>query len=233
MEKVHSRVRFTLFICLASALPIAAQPVASHLDWRDYGGNADSAQYSGLRQINRSNVAKLKVVWTYPTGDSSKYFFNPIVIDGVMYVLAKGNSIVALDAATGKELWTHAPAPDTHIITNRGINYWESQDRSDRRLLYCSNHFLRAIDARTGKAILSFGDEGSVNLKEGLGRDPKSVALVAIGDAGPGVRESDHPRLGNESRLRLGPRRYSRFRCAERQSGLGVPHHPTPRRIRI
>ena len=70
------------------------------------------------------------------------------------------------------------PAPDTRIITNRGINYWESKDRSDRRLLFASNHFLRAIDARTGKPILSFGDGGSVDLKQGLGRDPKTLTLV-------------------------------------------------------
>ena len=149
-----------------------------HLAWRDYGGSADAAQYSALRQIDRSNVRKLQIAWSYPTGDNRKYFFNPIVIDGVMFVLAKNNSIVALDAATGKELWSYSPGSDTRIITSRGINYWESRDRSDRRLLFASNHFLRAIDARTGKPISSFGTNGSVDLKEGLGRDPKTFALV-------------------------------------------------------
>ena len=150
----------------------------SHATWADYGGANDAAQYSSLAQVNRSNVNKLEIAWTFPTGDNNKYFFNPIVIDGTMYVLAKSNSIVALDAATGKELWAHAPEPDTKVITNRGINYWESKDRSDRRLLFASNHYLRAIDARTGKTIETFGDGGQVNLKEGLGRDPKSLALV-------------------------------------------------------
>src|SRR5207253_3218033 len=143
-----------------------------HKTWRDYGGAADSAQYSALAQINRSNVDQLEVAWSYPTGDNNKYFFNPIVVDGVMYVLAKNNSIVALQAATGKEIWSHAGEPDTKIITNRGINYWESKDRSERRLLLAANHFLRAIDARTGRPILSFGNGGGVDLKEGLDRDP-------------------------------------------------------------
>src|ERR1700691_1285704 len=116
----------------------------THQSWFDYGGNPDSAQYSGLEQINRSNVARLEIAWTYPTGDSNKYFFNPLVVDNVMYVLAKNNSIVALDASTGKEIWTHASGPEIKIITNRGINYWESKDLSDRRLLFASNHFLRA-----------------------------------------------------------------------------------------
>jgi quinoprotein glucose dehydrogenase len=118
------------------------------------------------------------MAWTYPTGDNNKYFFNPLVVDDMMYVLAKNNSIVALDAATGKEIWVHPAAPDTKIITNRGINYWESKDRADRRLLFASNHCLQAIDARTGKSILSFGVNGRVDLKEGLGRDPKTVYLV-------------------------------------------------------
>ena len=158
-----------------AGLPVAAQ---NHKTWSDYGGAPDAAQYSALAQINRSNVSQLEVAWTYSTGDDHRYFFNPVVVDGVMYVLAKNNSIVALDAVTGKVIWTHAAEPGTTIITDRGINYWESKDRSDRRLLFASNHFLRAIDARTGASIPSFGDGGRVDLKEGLDRDPKAISLV-------------------------------------------------------
>ncbi len=158
--------------------PLAYAQAPDHRSWTQYGGTSDSAQYSALRQIDRSNVGKLQVAWTYPTGDTKKYSFNPIVVDGLIYVLAKNNSIVALDAATGKEVWTHPAGPGTTILTNRGINYWESKDRSDRRLLFASNHFLQAIDARTGKPILTFGDAGRVDLKQGLGRDPKTLSLV-------------------------------------------------------
>jgi Glucose dehydrogenase len=159
-------------------LLVAAAAGQDHKTWRDYGGASDAAQYSALTQIDRANVSKLEVAWTYPTGDNNKYFFNPLVVDGVMYVLAKNNSIVALDAATGKEIWAHAPEPGTTVITSRGINYWESRNRADRRLLFCSNHFLRAIDARTGQPVLSFGNNGRVDLKEGLDRDPKIIRLV-------------------------------------------------------
>ncbi len=158
---------------LASTL--AAQ---NYTTWSDYGGASDSSQYSALSQINRTNVAKLELAWSYQTGDNNKYFFNPIVVDNVAYVMAKNNSIVALDASTGKEIWTHASGPEIKIITNRGINYWESKDRSDRRLLFASNHFLRAIEARTGKTIPTFGNDGAVDLKDGLGRDPKTLSLV-------------------------------------------------------
>jgi quinoprotein glucose dehydrogenase len=149
-----------------------------HSTWSDYAGASDAAQYSALAQINRSNVGKLQVAWSYTTGDGNKYLFNPIVVDRTMYVLAHNNSIVALDAATGKELWAHAPDPQTTLITNRGINYWENADRSDRRLLFAADNFLQEIDARTGKSILDFGKNGRVDLREGLGRDPESLTLV-------------------------------------------------------
>jgi len=158
-----------------SAVSASAQ---NHTTWSDYAGGGDSAQYSALDQVNRANVSKLEVAWLYPTGDVRKYSFNPVVVDGLMYVLAKNNSIVALNASTGKEVWTYTPDPPPNIITNRGINYWESPNRTDRRLLFAANHALRAIDARTGKPIPSFGNGGSVDLKEGLGRDPKTLTLV-------------------------------------------------------
>jgi quinoprotein glucose dehydrogenase len=169
---------FLIFAVLIGLAASAQNHRTSHASWRDYGGASDSAQYSELAQIDRSNVGKLEVAWSYPTGDNNPYSFNPIVVDGVMYVLARNNSIVALDAATGAEIWTHPAERGTTIITNRGINYWESKDRRDRRLLFASNHFLHAIDARTGRLILTFGNAGSVDLKQGLDRDPNSIRLV-------------------------------------------------------
>ena len=163
------------FLLLIASIPLAAR---DHATWSHYAGAADAAQYSSLRQIDRSNVKQLEIAWSFPTGDGKGYFFNPLVVDDVIYVLARNNSIVALDAASGKEIWAHPADPGTEIITDRGINYWESADRSDRRLLYASNHFLRAIDARTGRPILSFGDHGAVDLKQGLDRDPRNLKLV-------------------------------------------------------
>ena len=172
-----STLKGLLLGCLAwcAAFPASGQ---NYKTWSDYGGGLDAAQYSALGQINRSNVNRLEVAWVYPTGDGRKYVFNPLVVDDLVFVLAKNNSIVALNAATGKEVWTYASPPGTNIITDRGINYWENKDRSDRRLLFASNHVLRAIDARTGKPILTFGKDGGVDLKEGLGRDVRTLRLV-------------------------------------------------------
>jgi glucose dehydrogenase len=167
-------------VLLAAVLggAILSADAQDYTTWREYGGSADSAQYSALKQVDRSNVGRLEVAWTYPTGDGQKYSFNPIMVNGVLFVLAKRNSIVALDARTGKEIWTYTPDPPATIITNRGINYWESKDHTDRRLLFSANHALQTIDARTGKPILSFGNGGRVDLKGGLGRDPQSFTLV-------------------------------------------------------
>jgi glucose dehydrogenase len=146
---------------------------APHTTWSDYGGGADASQYSALKQINRSNVSTLQIAWTYPTGDPGNYLFNPVVVDGVMYLLAKNNSIVALNATTGKEIWVHENPKGR--LTNRGINYWESKDRSERRLLYSNSQFLQSIDAVTGEPISSFGTGGRVDLRVGLDRDPSKI----------------------------------------------------------
>src|ERR1041385_3964285 len=150
----------------------------SHATWNDYAGAADASQYSSLTQINRSNVSKLQVAWSYTTGDGNKYLFNPLVVGRTMYVLARNNSIVALDAATSKELWVHPVDLKTTLITNRGINYWESADHSDRRLLFAADNFLQEVDAQTGKSISDFGENGRVDLRERLGRAPESLKLV-------------------------------------------------------
>jgi quinoprotein glucose dehydrogenase len=162
----------------ASAQAGKAGTAETHTTWRNYGGSPDGSQYSALHQIDRSNVKKLQIAWTYRTGDDRKYAFNPLIIDGTMYVLAKNNAIVALDAATGKEIWTHPTDTNTTLITNRGIDYWENADRSDRRLIFSLRNELQELDARTGKPIQQFGTHGIVDLRAGLGRDPKSLTLV-------------------------------------------------------
>jgi outer membrane protein assembly factor BamB len=71
--------------------------------------------------------------------------------------LTNRSTIVALDAATGKEIWSH---PNTGLVAQRGINYWESKDGSDRRLFFINDGYLTAIDARTGKGLKASGTTG-------------------------------------------------------------------------
>jgi quinoprotein glucose dehydrogenase len=143
--------------------------------WNQYLGGGDSSQYSSLKKINKNNVKQLEVAWSYPTGDTRDYLFSPTVVDNVAYLQAQNNSLVAVDAATGKELWRH---PFQGAVTTRGIVYWESKDRSDRRLFTSNAGFLTAINARDGKTVLSFGDNGRTDLRTGLDRDLTNVPPV-------------------------------------------------------
>ena len=147
----------------------------SFKQWSEYLGGADSSQYSALDQINKSNVARLEVAWRYSTSDTRSYRFNPIVVDGTMFVLAKNNSMVALDPVTGAEKWQHR---NEGAVTDRGVNYWESADRTDRRLLYLNAGSLTAIDAKTGNIIASFGDNGRVDVRTGLNRDVSRIRAL-------------------------------------------------------
>jgi quinoprotein glucose dehydrogenase len=133
------------------------------VSWDQYLGGADSTQYSSLKQITKANVKQLQVAWMYQTGGNS-LLFDPLVVDGTMYIAKPGmqgtSMIVALDATTGKELWTHT---NQGGVSSRGMNYWESKDRKDRRLVYINAGFITEISTLTGETIQSFGDNGRVD----------------------------------------------------------------------
>jgi quinoprotein glucose dehydrogenase len=146
----------------------AASKATPYTQWDDYAGSPDSMQYSALKQITKANVAQMELAWWHPVPDSrSRFGYNPLVVDGVMYVLGKDNSITALDATTGRQIWSQAVEGNP---TDRGISYWESRDRSDRRLVLSVNSYLQQINAKTGVTIPSFGKDGRVDLREGLPR---------------------------------------------------------------
>ncbi|HXS95563.1 MAG TPA: PQQ-binding-like beta-propeller repeat protein [Candidatus Limnocylindrales bacterium] len=170
-------------LLLAGVTTLFAQQTRT--TWRDYLGGSDSSHYSALKQIDKSNVNKLQVAWSYDTSADPSYTFCPIVVDNVAYFAAKQGALVAVDAATGKEIWTHSfESPGGGggfpgrggISGQRGANYWESKDRSDRRILVSASGYLYAIDARTGKLVESFADGGRLDLKTGLDRTTRPLA---------------------------------------------------------
>jgi quinoprotein glucose dehydrogenase len=146
-----------------------------HVEWEGYLGGGDSSQYSALDQINKSNVHKLEVAWEFDAGPlatgSYGWRFNPTIVRGVMYVLSDGNHLVALNAATGQEIWR---TRFEGRIGQRGINYWESEDGKDRRLFVLNEGILRAVSADTGEVIASFGKDGGVDLRDGLSRKDRA-----------------------------------------------------------
>ena len=166
----------TVLLCGAMAMhPLrvstavsAAENTPAFVNWSAYGGSNSDSQYTALTQINKANVGQLQQVWFYPSGyNGYRYGSYPIVIDGVMSVIGKDNNVAAVNAATGKEIWMH-DNQRPRVMMHRGLMYWESKDRGDRRVLYTMNSQLRAIDARTGADIATFGDQGAVDLRVGL-----------------------------------------------------------------
>jgi quinoprotein glucose dehydrogenase len=164
-------------VALLSALGASGAPAGA--DWPVYLGDKGASHYSGLSQITPGNVPQLKVAWTWRGGDarpdSSQIQCNPLIIGGVLYGTSANMALFALDAATGRQLW-RLDLPDGNGV-NRGLTYWSDGD--DRRILYGNGHWLRAVDARTGKLIDGFGVHGLVDLAEGLGRDVTGLAIQA------------------------------------------------------
>ena len=76
-----------------------------YTNWADYGGTADSMQYSALKQINKSNVQRLQLAWSYLVpGTTSRFGASPLIAGGMIYLRGADNSLVALDAASGKRI---------------------------------------------------------------------------------------------------------------------------------
>ena len=180
MPHVGRLIRGIAGISLA-AVAVGAQQAST--GWTDYLGGPDSSHFSPLKQINPANVSKLDVAWSFPAGDGN-YSFSPLVIDNIAYVAANGGSLVALDATTGKQIWSHIfdrGGVKASIGGQRGMNYWESKDRSQRRLFVTTSGFLYCIDALFGEEVDSFADHGRLDLKTGIDRTP-----VSLGSRTPG-----------------------------------------------
>ena len=145
-----------------------------YAEWASYAGTTDSAQYSSLDRIDRTNVGELEVMWTFPTGDTP-HRCTPIVVDDVMFVVANGG-VTALDAATGEQVWF---TPDSASASVRGLVYWADEVQADRRILVVRDHHLLALDADDGSIVRSFGANGRIDLRLGLGRDPETIPRIA------------------------------------------------------
>ena len=172
-----------------------AGDVSAGVDWPTYHGNPGGTHYSTLKQINTANVKQLHVAWTYDTGGAAPgatqadMQANPLVVGGKLYVVSPQGRIVALDAATGRQLWTFDPARGQAVLTrqrSRGVAYWS--DGRQARILATFGAHLYAIDADSGKANRDFGTDGRVDLRDGLGRDP---ATLSVANVTPGVVVDD------------------------------------------
>jgi quinoprotein glucose dehydrogenase len=169
------------FALLLPAIAAIAQDTGAAKDWLAIGGGPGSLHYSKLKQIDRTNVQNLKVAWTFDTGDEGNrtdFESTPLEVNGVIYLLSRKIHLFALDAFTGKQLWMLDPLQGQKMggnLRNRGISYWS--DGKEARLFLTIKQYLYAVDAATGKLIGSFGDQGRVDLSQGLGHDGEGLFI--------------------------------------------------------
>src|SRR5262245_38819230 len=138
MKHLANLVLFTL---------VAVAAHAADRDWPVYGGDAAKTRHSPLDQINQGNVAQLGLAWQFDTGEKGDTQTQPIVVGRVLYGYTPSHKAFALDAATGKSLWTFDPGI-TGVGANRGLMYWsESAGKTPARVFAAVDNFVYALDA--------------------------------------------------------------------------------------
>jgi quinoprotein glucose dehydrogenase len=184
--------RFLIVAVIAAAWSTSAtvaQRGAPPQQWPTYGGDPGSTKYSPLDQITRDNASRLRVAWQWESPDNAivsaqgsalpmppaAFKATPILVDGVLYIKTSLSQASAIDARTGKTLWTFDPEtwrrerPTNTGFNSRGVAYW-SDGKSSRIFLPTGDAYLWAVDARTGRPIDSFGVRGAVDATEGMRR---------------------------------------------------------------
>jgi quinoprotein glucose dehydrogenase len=177
-------------VTLSLSIQAAAQnPRPRDGDWPAYGRDPGGSRYSPLTQINRENVKSLKLAWTYRTGDvsdgshtesKSSFEATPILVDGTLYLSTAFNRVIALDPETGAERWSYDPKIDLQVhyddgLISRGVSTWLDPQggagHTGRRRIFEATNDARliALDAATGKPCADFGQDGTVDLKAGIG----------------------------------------------------------------
>ncbi len=169
-------------------------------NWKAYNGSNDKILYSSLTEIDTSNVKDLQVAWTYRTNDvgaSSQLQVNPIVVDGVLYGVSPHLKLFAVDPKTGNEKWIFDPFVDKDTSTSgkkkrgvnicRGVAYFDGKEK-DKYIFYTVGSSLYCIDIFSGKPSPSFGNKGSIDLHDNLGRD---VSQSYITSTSPGIIYKD------------------------------------------
>lgn len=167
-------------IALISPAFAWAQHGALNGQWPYYAGDAASTKYAPLDQIDRDNVSKLGIAWTWVVPDPAileqnrllwygSFEATPLMIDGVLYLPTSLNVVAALDAATGEERWTFDPKsyiegkPPNKGFIHRGVAYWRNGE-DERIFIGTADAYLYALDAKTGRPVETFGENGRVDL---------------------------------------------------------------------
>ena len=160
-------------------------------NWKRSHGGYSSMRFSSLQKIDKYNVNKLKVAWTYKSNDGKKSIqANPVVNDGLIYFPTPGNFIVCLDAASGNEIWKHKVS-DGFWAAKRGLLVWYDIKNKNYKLIFTNDDQLVMLDAKTGKPITSFGVNGVIK----IGSSPTVPTIIddqlVIGTTKPSIEVYD------------------------------------------
>ncbi len=177
-----------LAVMLASCGKKEAAQSAADSEWPAYGRDPGGARYSPLASINRENVAKLEVAWTYHTGDAyqpehgrpTAFEATPLYVDGTLYLSTPLGQLIALDPVSGKKRWTFdAKVPRDRgygDFANRGVSLWSTGAGELRVFIATVDARLISLDAESGKPVASFGEGGQVDLRVGLRIPPRNFS---------------------------------------------------------
>jgi quinoprotein glucose dehydrogenase len=166
---------------LGSAAALAA-PKMPDGDWWQINRDAEATRYSPLRDIDKSNVSKLALAWSYTLRGVNTAV--PLVVGGTMYISA-GNRVIALDADTGKEIWVYTLTREAGMATNptvstRGVSYWPGDAKTAARILFMSGSRMLALDAAAGKPVDTFGKGGAIDIGIPYGGTPTIGNDIAV-----------------------------------------------------
>ncbi|MEX0273742.1 MAG: PQQ-binding-like beta-propeller repeat protein [Flavobacteriaceae bacterium] len=154
--------------------------------WQHYLGDPSRSHFSTLSQIDTANVSGLTIAWEYKSGglhvdQTTQIQTNPLVIGKKLIGTNAALELFAIDALTGKEIWKFSPSSKdiSGLGLSRGLSFWMSDLGEKQRIFFSSGPRLFAISPENGLPISSFGNNGSIDLREGLGRNPKTLSVVA------------------------------------------------------
>jgi quinoprotein glucose dehydrogenase len=177
----HAAALLALACLTAPAFEANAQSDSSADDWPSYSRDLAGTRFSPLREISSRNVRRLTQAWSVPLAEDSgnNPQVTPIVVDGIMYLPAGGNKVLALDAATGQQVWRYELPPNTTTEV-RGVAYWPGDDDREPRIVLTAGPRMLALDAATGRLAREFGDDGFIEIGVPWNGVPTIYRHVAI-----------------------------------------------------